>query len=70
MERKLQKPYPTDYNLLIAQNLCQVHDQILLKILLKELIELNVNMDIIMKNTKLAELNSKFATAFLTLRMI
>ena len=31
MEKKLQKPYLTDYNLLIVQNLWQAHSQILLR---------------------------------------
>ena len=30
MEKKLQKPYPTDYNLFIGQKLGQAHYQILL----------------------------------------
>ena len=35
MEKKLQKPYLTDYNLLIAQDLWQAHYQTLLIVLLK-----------------------------------
>ena len=42
MEKKLQKLYLTDYNLLTAQDSWQVHYQILLIILLKEFIKLNV----------------------------
>ena len=42
MEKKLQKLYLTDYNLIKAQDLWQAHYQILLIILLKELIKLNV----------------------------
>ena len=49
MEKKLQKPYPTDYNSLIAQDLLQAHYQILLIILLKEFIKLNPNMDMTIK---------------------
>ena len=36
-EKKLQKPYLKDDNLLIEYNLCQAHYQILLTILLKKL---------------------------------
>ena len=37
MEKKLEKPYPTNVSLLIAQDLCQDHYQILIVILLKEI---------------------------------
>ena len=54
MKKKLQKIYLTYYNLLIAQDIWQVHYQVLSIIFLKKLIELNVNLDIyppgIMKN--------------------
>ena len=63
--RNEKKLYPTDYNLLIAQNLWQAHYQILLIILLKKFIELNVNMDMIIRNEKHAELNTKNASCFL-----
>ena len=46
IEKKLQKPDLTKYNLLIAQDLWQAHYQLLLIILLKESIRLNVNIDI------------------------
>ena len=39
MEKKLQKTYLTFYSLLIAQNLWQTHDQILLIIYLKNSID-------------------------------
>ena len=64
MEKKLQKIYLTYYNLLILQDLLQVHYQILSVIFLKEFIELNVNMDII-KNVRIVELNIRIATVFL-----
>ena len=51
METRLKKPYPTDYNLLIAKDLSQTHYLILPIILLKEFIKLNVNTDTI-KNVK------------------
>ena len=72
MEKTLQKIYLRYYNLLIAQDLSQVLHQISSIFLLKEFINLNVNMDTIIKNTKLAELNISIATVFLntqTLKM-
>ena len=65
MEKKLQKIYLTYYNLLTAYDLWQAHFQILSIIFLKELINLNVNMDTIIKNVKLVELHTKYATVFL-----
>ena len=65
MEKKLQKIYLTDYNLLIAQDLRQAHYQILPIIFLKEFTKLNLNMDTVIKNVKLAELNVDTATFFL-----
>ena len=49
IEKKLQKPYPTDYNLLIAKDLWQVHSHMLLTSLLKEFIKLNVNTEAMKK---------------------
>ena len=65
MEKKLQKIYLTDYNLLIMQDLWQAHCQILSIIFLKEFIKLNVNTDTKIKNVKLAELNISIVTVFL-----
>ena len=65
METNLQTPHPTDYNLLIAQDLWQAHYQILLIIFLKEFIKLIVNTDKMIKNVKLAELNENIASPFL-----
>ena len=65
MEKKLQIPYFTDYNLLIAQDLWQAHYQILLIIFLKEFTKLNANADMIIKNVKLAELNTRIVSAVL-----
>ena len=73
MEKKLQKIYLTDYNLLIAQDLWQAHYQILSTIFLKKFTKLDMNMDATIKKVKLAELNINIATAFLntqTLKMI
>ena len=57
MEKKLQKIYLTYYNLLIAQDLWQVHHQILSIIALKELTESNVNLGMKIKYMKHVELN-------------
>ena len=73
MEDKLQKIYPLDYNLLIVQDLWQAHYQISSIILLKKFIKFNVNTDVMIKNIKLTELNTKIVTAILniqTLKMI
>ena len=45
MEKKSQRPYLTDYNLLIVKDLWQARYQILSIICLKEFIKLNVNTD-------------------------
>ena len=65
MEKKLHKIYLTYCNLLIAQGLWQVLYQILSIIFLKEFIELNVNLETMIKNVKLVELNISIATVFL-----
>ena len=70
MEKKLQKLYLTNYNLLIAQDLCQAHYQILLIILVNELVKLNVNMDIMIKNVKRVELNKKIGSAVSNTQML
>ena len=44
-EKKLQKPYLTNQNLLTAQDLWQAHYQILLIILLRKFIKLNTKMN-------------------------
>ena len=49
MEKKLQKPYVTNYSLLIPQDLWHVHYQIFLIFLLKEFLDLNSNMYMIKK---------------------
>ena len=54
-----------NYNLLIAQDLWQAHYQILSIIFLKEFIELNLNLDMMIKNLKHVELNKSIATVFL-----
>ena len=64
MKEKSQKIQLTYYNLLKAQYLSQAHYQILSVIFLKESIKLNVNLDTMIKNVKLAELKS-IATVFL-----
>ena len=72
-ERKSQKPYITDNNLLIVQDSWQAQYQIVSTILLKEFIKLNEYTNTMMNNVTLAKLNTKIATAFLntqTLKMI
>ena len=63
MEKKSQKLYPADYNLLILEDLLQAHNQIVLIILLKEFMKLNVKTNKIIKNANRVELNTKIATA-------
>ena len=70
MDRKLQNIYLTYYNLLIAQDLWQAHYQILSIIFLKEFIELNVNLDMIIKNEKQVELNISIASVSLNTRIL
>ena len=63
--------YLTYYNLLIVQDSCQAHYQILPIIFLKEFIELSVNSDMTIKNVRIVELS--IMTAFLntqTLKMV
>ena len=45
MEKKLQKTCPTDYSLLIVEDIWQTHYQILPILFLKEFVKLNVNTD-------------------------
>ena len=65
MKKKLKKPYLTDYNLLTTQDLLQAHDQIFAIMLLKSFIKLNVNMNTVIRNVKLAELNTRIVHDFL-----
>ena len=69
-DKKSQKLYLTDYNLLIVQDLWQVHYQILLIILLKEFIKLNVNTDTLIKNVKLAKSNTKITKTVLNTKAL
>ena len=62
-EKKSQNAYLTSYNLLLAQDLWQADYQILSIISLKKFLRLNVNTDMIIKNGKLEELNSKSVRA-------
>ena len=62
MEKKLQNPYLTNYNLLIVQDLWQAYYQIFLIILLKEFIKLNVHLDMIIKKVKRAEVHTKIVS--------
>ena len=64
MGKKLQKIYLKYYSLLIAHNLWQSQYQILSIIFLKEFIEINVNLNSMMKNVKFVEVNISIATFF------
>ena len=70
METKFQKIFLTYCNLLVEQDLWEAHYQILAIIFLKKFIKLNVNKDTIIKNVKIVELNSKFATVFLNTQIL
>ena len=73
MVKKLQKPYLTNYNLLIEQYLWQAHYEMLLINVLKEFTKLNANIDMIIKNAKRVESNTMIVSAVLntrTLKMI
>ena len=73
MEKELEKPYLTNCNLLISQNLWSVHYQIMFIILLKEIIKLNANMGMVIKNVKRVVLNTKYPGVIFntqTLKMI
>ena len=59
MRGKLQKPYLTDYSLLIAQDLWHANYQIFLIISLKKCIKLYLNLDMTIKNAKLLDLDIK-----------
>ena len=64
-EEITKKIYLAYYNLLIVQGLWQNYYQILSIILLNDFIELNVNLDTMIKNVKPEELQAKYATVFL-----
>ena len=63
-EKKLQNIYLTYCNLLMVQHLWQPHHQILSVIFLMEFIELNLNLDMMIKSVKHAESNIGIATIF------
>ena len=58
------------YKLLIVQDLWQAHYQTLSIIFLKELLELNVNTDMTIKNVKFIELNISIVTVFLNAQIL
>ena len=60
MEKKLQKIYLAYYNLLLAENLWQVHYQILSIAFLNEFMKSNVIIDMMIKSVKFKELNIKY----------
>ena len=70
MEQILQKVYLTYYNLLMAQDLWQAHDQIFSITFLMEFIKLNVNTDTMIKNVKHVELNISIVIAFVNMKIL
>ena len=71
MKNKLQKIFLTYYSLLITQDLWQAHYQISSIIfILKKFIELNVNMDMMIKDVRLVELNISIVTVFLNTQIL
>ena len=64
MEKKLQKIYRTYYSL-IVQGFWQAHYQIFPRIFWKEFVEINVNINMMIKNVKHLELNISIVTIFL-----
>ena len=70
MEQILQKLYLTYYNLLMAQDLWQAHDQIFSITFLMEFIKLNVNTDTMIKNVKHVELNISIVIAFVNMKIL
>ena len=66
----MQKPYFTDYNLLIAQDLWKAQYQLLLIILLKGFLKLNVNTGTIIKHVETKELNTKIVNVFLNANIL
>ena len=70
MEKKLQKLYLTDYNLLTAQDLWQAYYKILLIILLKEFIKLNVQTVIhVVLNTKTLKIIQQNANIYVGMKI-
>ena len=63
--KKSQKQYLADYNLLVAKDLWQAHDQVLLIISLKEVIKLNVNTDTMKAKCKTCSVKYKDCQCFL-----
>ena len=64
MEKKLQKIYRTYYSL-IVQGFWQAYYQIFPRIFWKEFVEINVNINMMIKNVKHLELNISIVTIFL-----
>ena len=65
MEKKLRKSYPAKLKFIDSASLWEALYQILSIISLKELIKLNVSINMRIKNVKNVELNTKIASAIL-----
>ena len=70
MEKNCKKDYLTDHNLLIVQDLYQGHYQIQSIIFLKKLLDLDLNLDMMIKNVKKVEFNLSIATVFLNTQIL
>ena len=64
-DKKLGKIHLKYYNLLILHNLWEAHYQILSIIFLKEFIELNVNLDMMIKKCQTYGIRNKYCDCFL-----
>ena len=62
MKKKLRKPYLTNFNLLIAQDLWQTHQKLLI-ILQKEFTKLNATINTILQSAKCVKLNAMIVSA-------
>ena len=70
MEKNYKKIYLTYYNLLIAQDLWQAHYEILPIIFLKEFIELNINLDMMITKCEICGKTYNYCNCFLELTNI
>ena len=68
--KKSQKPYLTDYKLLVPQDLWQVHYRPILIILLNEFRKINVNTNITKEKCEICGIKYKIATVFLNLQTL
>ena len=70
MEKKPQKSYHTNCNLLIVQDLWLSSLSNLVDNIVKKFIKLNANIVMIRKHAKCARLNAKIVSAVLNMQML